>query len=210
MKLPIIIAGVVTGAGLLTVGAVALASGQRRRVNALLARGRFVRGLIMNRVTQDGRVVPHWGIDIAAPVGTPVYAVKSGTVLLSRPVRGYGNTIMIQHDDGRQSTLYGHLRQSHVAEGQRVSAGQQIAQVGATRHGRNVRWEGGRFISVGQDSSGTVGAISPHIHFEVHPGPVPRIGARPRRLDPVRWLRSQGIEQFAQRWVRDDAPDRVA
>ena len=210
MKLPIIIAGLVTGAGIMTIGAVALASGQRRRVNALLARGRFVRGLIMDRVTQDGRVVPHWGIDIAAPEGTPVFAVKSGRVVLSRPLRGYGNTVMISHSDGRQSSLYGHLARSLVNEGQQVSQGQEIAQVGSTRHGRNVRWDGQQFVSVGPESAGAVGRpISPHIHFEIHPGTIPRIGSRPRRLDPVRWLRSQGISQYAQRWERE-AVDRVA
>jgi len=165
----------------------------------------------MNRVTQDGRVVPHWGLDIAAPPGTPVRAAKSGVVLLSRPVRGYGNTVMIRHDNDRRSTLYAHLQRAYAREGTHVGGDEVIATVGGTRHGRNVRWDGSRFISVGPESAGAVSSpISPHIHFEVHPGPIPRLGSAPRRLDPVAWLRQEGIEPFGAEWERGGAVPRVA
>ena len=200
MKLPIIIAGISTGIGVLALTLIARADAPRGP-RALLAQGRFVRGLNMNRTTRDGRVTPHWGVDIAAPTGTPVYAVKSGRVIFSRPMRGYGNVVMLSHTDDRRSTLYAHLHRSLVSEGQSVRAGQQIAEVGGTRHGRNVRLDGQRYISVGPESAGAVSRpISPHVHFEVHPGSIPLVGSRPRRLDPVSWLQREGIGQYAQRW----------
>jgi len=168
-------------------------------------RGTFVRGIVMQSPTRQN---PHWGIDIGAPEGTPIRAVKSGTIILSRPVTGYGNCIFLRHDEGGQSTLYGHMQRATVQEGQHVTAGQQIGAVGRTTQGQNIRYEGDRIVSVGNSTSGAVvRAIGPHLHMEVHPTPTPRIGPTPRRLDPVRWLRQQGIEQYAERWRPGQAVD---
>lgn len=211
MNLPLIIAGVAGGLGILTLTGIAIAAGVRGQpARHLLDVGRFVRGLDMNRRRRDGTVTPHWGVDIAAPEGTPARAVKTGVVVLARPVRGYGNTVMLSVPSERRSFLYGHLQRATVREGQTVPAGAIVGLVGRTRHGRNVRWDGERFVSVGPDSSGVVSPISPHIHFEVHPGPIPRIGSRPRRLDPVDYLRQEGVEMFGRRWEDDDDVDRVA
>ncbi len=73
----------------------------------------------------------HGGIDIGAPYGTPIYAADSGTVILSQWYYGYGNCIMIRHDNGIV-TVYGHASYLHVGVGERVTQGQQIADVGAT------------------------------------------------------------------------------
>ena len=86
----------------------------------------------------------HDGIDIRAPAGTPVAAAADGLVVhSSRGVPGYGNLIILKHAGGR-STVYAHNRTLAVQVGDRVRAGQVIAEVGAT----------GR-------------ATGPHLHFEV-------------------------------------------
>jgi hypothetical protein len=85
----------------------------------------------------------HPGIDIGAPLNSPIYAAAAGYVLYAGPASGFGNEIILQHADGVQ-TVYGHMRYVYVRSGP-VRAGQVIALVGS---------EG--------NSTG------PHLHFEVH------------------------------------------
>lgn len=85
----------------------------------------------------------HTGIDIVAPIGTPVSSVAAGEVLYAGWQRGYGQVIIIDHG-GNLLTIYGHLSRMDVRDGQEVSAGQTIGGVGSTG------------ISTG-----------PHLHFEV-------------------------------------------
>ena len=85
----------------------------------------------------------HKGIDLAAPIGTPVYAVESGVVTRSKYVHGYGNLVEIKHSD-MYITRYGHNSKRLVKAGQKVRKGQVIALVGST--GRST---------------------GPHVHFEV-------------------------------------------
>jgi murein DD-endopeptidase MepM/ murein hydrolase activator NlpD len=73
----------------------------------------------------------HNGVDLAAPQGTPVFAMKGGTVLNARYDGGYGNVVVIDHGDGTE-TLYGHNSALIVTEGQQVEAGDLIARVGNT------------------------------------------------------------------------------
>lgn len=87
----------------------------------------------------------HNGIDIANSIGTPIYAVMSGTVIDSGPASGYGNWIRIRHNDGSVS-VYGHMETLSVSVGQTVGAGEYIAGMG--NRGR---------------STGS------HLHFEIHP-----------------------------------------
>ena len=84
----------------------------------------------------------HSGIDIPAPSGTPIVAAKSGTVILSRLMSGYGNVIMIDHGD--TVTVYAHCSALNKSVGDSVSAGDVVAFVGSTG------------LSTG-----------PHLHFEV-------------------------------------------
>jgi murein DD-endopeptidase MepM/ murein hydrolase activator NlpD len=85
----------------------------------------------------------HKGIDIAAPSGTPVYSLKSGTVMYTGyDANGYGNYIMVDHGD--IISLYAH--NSSIA----VSVGQQV--------------NGGRLLCY---SGNTGGSTGPHLHFEV-------------------------------------------
>lgn len=73
----------------------------------------------------------HAGIDIAAPMGTPIYAAADGEVIESRPARGYGYIIVIYHGGGI-STMYAHMYPQDVVvrPGQKVKRGQRIAAVG--------------------------------------------------------------------------------
>src|SRR5690606_1590516 len=86
------------------------------------------------------------GIDLGAPVGTGVYASAGGSVILAKSSGwngGYGNYIIISHDNGTQ-TLYSHLSSVNVSLGQRVSQGDLIGAVGSTGK-----------------------STGPHLHFEV-------------------------------------------
>ena len=106
----------------------------------------------------------HQGVDIAAPIGTPIYAPQDGVVLQAGPASGFGQAVYVQHGDG-QITLYGHVNQFFVSAGQVVKAGDHIADVG----------------NKGQSTG-------PHLHFEVHQG-----GLYASRVNPMPWLQSHGI-----------------
>jgi murein DD-endopeptidase MepM/ murein hydrolase activator NlpD len=71
----------------------------------------------------------HYGIDIAASIGTPISAVSDGVVVESGPATGFGMWVVLRHSDGFTS-VYGHLNRRFVEAGERVSAGAKIAEVG--------------------------------------------------------------------------------
>lgn len=108
----------------------------------------------------------HAGVDIAAPIGTPISAAADGTVIDAGPASGFGMWVRIQHVDGTV-TVYGHVNEALVSVGQQVMAGDEIATVG------------NRGFSTG-----------PHLHFEVHlPGdqkidPLPWLASRGISLGP--------------------------
>jgi murein DD-endopeptidase MepM/ murein hydrolase activator NlpD len=107
----------------------------------------------------------HAGIDLAAPMMTPEYAVMDGIVLEAGPASGYGNVVYIQHDNG-DVTAYGHMEEILVEPGQLVRAGDTIALLG--NRGRST---------------------GPHLHFEVHVG-----GLGGQKIDPLPWLRERGVD----------------
>lgn len=74
----------------------------------------------------------HTGTDIAAPEGTPVLAAMSGKVLLADNLGGYGLTIALEHSNGTQQTLYGHLSEIFVKPGELIQQGAVIGRVGST------------------------------------------------------------------------------
>ncbi len=88
-------------------------------------------GLISELPYGYGGYYGHKGLDISAPYGTPIYAADSGTVTLAKWYGDYGYCVMIEHDNG-MVTVYGHASYLHVYAGQRVTQGQQIADVGST------------------------------------------------------------------------------
>ncbi len=85
----------------------------------------------------------HQGIDLAGPVGTPVYATGDGVVIFAGWQRGYGNVIKLQHAMGTE-TRYSHLSKIRVKAGQKVSRNSLIGDMGNT--GRST---------------------GPHLHYEV-------------------------------------------
>ncbi|MCX2931228.1 M23 family metallopeptidase [Mycobacterium sp. CVI_P3] len=97
----------------------------------------------------------HAGIDLAAPIGTPIVAASDGVVIDAGPTAGYGAWVKLRHSDGTV-TLYGHVNTWTVQIGQRVFAGDQIATVG------------NRGNSTG-----------PHLHFEVLQNGTNRIDPAP-------------------------------
>jgi murein DD-endopeptidase MepM/ murein hydrolase activator NlpD len=84
----------------------------------------------------------HDGIDISAPLGTPVRAAQDGEVMYSDVLNGYGNVIIVRHSQGF-ATVYAHNRSNHVREGQRVRCGEVIGSVGESgrAYGANLHFE---------------------------------------------------------------------
>ncbi|MDK2786893.1 MAG: hypothetical protein PWP07_118 [Epulopiscium sp.] len=73
----------------------------------------------------------HAGIDLAAPIGTPVYAADGGVVVEAGWHGGYGYLVRIDHGNGFE-TYYGHTSKIYVTVGQKVAKGEKIAAVGST------------------------------------------------------------------------------
>lgn len=95
----------------------------------------------VHRVINGKPRSPHSGIDIAAPAGTPVRSPASGIVATVGAFFFNGNTIIINHGRGLVS-VYVHLSKIHVHEGDHVTRGQVIANVGATGRttGADLHW----------------------------------------------------------------------
>jgi murein DD-endopeptidase MepM/ murein hydrolase activator NlpD len=89
----------------------------------------------------------HQGLDFRASSGTPVAAVNSGTVILARPLFFEGNCVVLDHGQGLL-TLYLHLSEIKVKEGEQVRKGQEIGLSGGTGRATGphlhlaVRWQG--------------------------------------------------------------------
>ena len=80
----------------------------------------------------QARAAMHPGIDLAGPIGTPIYATADGTVLRAGwNAGGYGNLVEIDHGKGI-STRFGHMSAVLVSAGQHVTRGQQIGRMGST------------------------------------------------------------------------------
>lgn len=73
----------------------------------------------------------HPGLDIAAPIGTPVNAAADGFVMFAGWQRGYGNIVIIDHGDGL-TTRYGHLSRINTSVGQKIKTGDELGKVGST------------------------------------------------------------------------------
>ncbi len=89
----------------------------------------------------------HRGVDLEAPLGSPVRAIRSGVVVEIGVHRGLGRFVELEHPQHLRS-LYGHLETVNVRVGDRVRQGQTIATVGKTGNARNR-------------------LIKPHLHLEV-------------------------------------------
>ncbi len=110
-------------------------------------------------VSQGFRKYKHEGIDIANASGTPILAAAAGKVIKTGwDDWGLGNRVKIQHADGR-ITVYGHNRRILVSNGQQVTQGQMIAEMGSTGN-----------------------SSAPHLHFEIHT--LQRIAVNPLNILP--------------------------
>ncbi len=92
------------------------------RISGVYGSQRFYNG-------KPGR--PHYGLDIAAPVGATVIAPASGTVLLTKRMFYSGNTILLDHGYGISSSFL-HLSKISVSQGQKIHQGDKIGEIGAT------------------------------------------------------------------------------
>ena len=91
----------------------------------------------------SGKLIYHRGIDIAVPVGTPVLSVRKGRVVFAGERRGYGATVIVEHDNGDR-TMYGHNSLVRVTPGALIDSGTVVAFSGNS--GRST---------------------GPHVHFEL-------------------------------------------
>ncbi len=105
----------------------------------------------------------HAGIDLAAPLGTPILAAGAGMVVAAGPNGGYGNAVLIDHRDG-WLTHYAHMQTILVRAGQVLAAGAPVGEVGSTGH-----------------------STGPHLHFEVHRGYFQN------PVEPTAWMRAHGV-----------------
>jgi murein DD-endopeptidase MepM/ murein hydrolase activator NlpD len=111
----------------------------------------------------------HTGLDFRAAYGTPIRAVKSGTVLYAGNSGNWaGNHVAIKHADGK-TTMYSHMSSMSVHAGQTVQAGGVIGRVGET----------GR-------------AFGAHLHFELYPAGV-KYGDVYKAINPQPWLAANGV-----------------
>jgi hypothetical protein len=125
--------------------------------------GRFGRGFGFVRKRIEIRHQLHKGVDIPAPLGSAIRATSAAIAVYSdNGIRGYGNLLILAHADG-SVTFTAHCRRIFVAPGQRVNAGQIVAEIGVTGM-----------------------TMGPHLHFEYHRAgrptdPMPLFADAPRR-----------------------------
>jgi murein DD-endopeptidase MepM/ murein hydrolase activator NlpD len=111
--------------------------------------GRLMGGFGNRTDPFSGEGAFHAGVDITAPIGTPIRATADGIVIFAEMENGYGRLIKVSHGNGVQ-TYYAHLSRFYVQAGQDVRRGEVIGAVG---------------------TSGRVTA--PHLHYEVRLGGAP-------------------------------------
>ncbi len=116
-----------------------------------------IEGKILSGFGSDGDGERNDGINIAAEPGTPIHAAAAGTVTYAARLKGYGNLILIRHENG-YITAYAHANSVLVARGDRVDRGDVIGLSGKT---------------------GSVSA--PQLHFEIREGTKP-VDPRPLML----------------------------
>ncbi|MET8469217.1 LysM peptidoglycan-binding domain-containing M23 family metallopeptidase [Streptomyces sp. NPDC006422] len=106
----------------------------------------------------------HTGADFSVPTGTAVKAITDGTVVSAGDGGAYGNQVVIEHADGHFSQ-YAHLSSIAVAQGDKVTAGQEIGKSGATGN-----------------------VTGPHLHFEVR-----TTADYGSDIDPIAYLSEHGV-----------------
>lgn len=96
-------------------------------------------------IVNQGFSFLHWGVDLKAPLGAPIYPIMKGVVEITEFGRfGYGNSIVVDHQNGLKSR-YAHLSRIDVRQGDEVNPKNSIGLVGSTGH-----------------------STGPHLHLEVY------------------------------------------
>lgn len=144
------------------------------QVPAAAVVGRFASPVV--GVITQGQHPGHDGLDIAAPAGTPEYAAADGVVISAGTASGFGTWVRIRLANGVVLT-YGHMNTILVKTGQSVTAGQQIATVGARGN-----------------------ATGPHLHFQVN-------SAGGAVMNALSWLLANGISPTGGTGGRHAAPE---
>ncbi|MDP3763919.1 MAG: M23 family metallopeptidase [bacterium] len=106
--------------------------------------GYYLRPIVGGRKTQG--IHGNNGVDLASPLGTPIFASADGKVIVSRAGGyngGYGTYVVVSHPNGTQ-TLYAHMNANYVSVGQQINQGQVIGTIGMTGK-----------------------TTGPHVHFEI-------------------------------------------
>jgi len=119
----------------------------------------------------------HPGIDMTAPLGTPIYAIEAGLVeFADSSLLGYGRHVIINHEREIQS-LYGHMSEVKTIAGTRVNRGELIGKVGSTG------WSSGN-----------------HLHLELRQNgtPINPFDVLPIKLDEVVWDSTASAQSKSQ------------
>ncbi|OPX18326.1 hypothetical protein BXT86_01765 [candidate division WOR-3 bacterium 4484_100] len=117
---------------------------QNHTPSIIPVQGWLIRGFGYHIDPFTGKVKMHEGLDIAAPIGTPIVAPADGVVKYTGTKRGFGLTVELDHGYG-YSTLFAHCQRIKVIPGMKVKRGDIIAYVGNTGK-----------------------STGPHLHYEVH------------------------------------------
>lgn len=115
----------------------------RSMLNQPLNRMKVTSKFGIRRHPISGKIKGHTGVDLSAPIGTPIRAAASGKIMRASHYSGYGRYINIKHT-GSLNTAYGHLSRIVVRNGQQVSQGQIIGYTGNSGY-----------------------STGPHLHYEV-------------------------------------------
>jgi murein DD-endopeptidase MepM/ murein hydrolase activator NlpD len=123
----------------------------------------------------------HKGMDMAAHVGEPVYAIADGEVIYAGDgLKGYGNVVILRHDR-KTTSLYAHNSELKVKQGDQVTKGALVALLGNTGH-----------------------STGPHVHFEIRDGDA---AVNPRNVLPKSKLGMLDVPGRAQFGAASNQPD---
>lgn len=133
----------------------------------------------------SGKLIYHRGIDIAVPVGTPVLAIRIGRVVFAGERRGYGGTVIVEHDNGDR-TMYGHNSLVRVSAGDLVESGTVVAFSGNT--GRST---------------------GPHVHFELIPSGQPVLAEEEKEDPRARLVRDNSRQRDMYEQQMDETVNSI-
>ncbi len=115
-------------------------SSLKGRLNWPVANGKIIRKYGENRNNKTNTVMLNYGVDIAASKDINVKAVSDGVISAIDWIPGYGSVVIVTHK-GDYRTVYSHLSEIYVNEGDKVKPGSVIAQVGDSIEGKILHFE---------------------------------------------------------------------